>query len=153
MKAKAAFYAGFLSCALLVVAALILIHESRGADWAVATVGSQHLGGGDFCESNPGLGIESGDLSSRALAGFYRNSLCGRWSFYAGRSWLPFSIRELRIGAAGMVITGYESAVTVGAAMVISYEREKHGFNIVWFPDKRGDLLQGVIAIQLKRKW
>lgn len=124
-------------------------------DWAVATIGSQHLGGGDFCEHNPGAGIESGNL----LLGVYRNSLreddrsCDTWSLYAGKSWMPFQSGRWSLGGAAMGIIGYESAVTLGVAMVISYEREKHGLNLIWFPDKRGDLLAGVIGIQWKRRF
>lgn len=147
-------WAGVLVAALAVVA-IGKFNNAVSADWAVATIGSQHLGGGDFCESNPGLGFESGDREVRSLVGVYRNSLCERWSFYVGRSWLPFYLQSsnLRLGGAAMVITGYESAITLGAALVIAYEREKHGVNLVIFPDRKGNLAQGVIGLQYKRRF
>ena len=152
MSKSAHFYAGFVSCALLVVAVLVLIHETRASDWAVGTVGSRHLGGGNFCETNPGVGVERGE-EVRTLIGVYRNSLCDRWSVYLGKSWLPLRYADWRLGVAGMAITGYESPITLGAAAVLSYEREKHGFNIVWFPDSSGNLMKGVIALQIKKKF
>lgn len=143
---------------LLGMVAMVAI-QGKSADWAVATIGSQHLGGGDFCEQNPGAGLElsANGSQTRSLLGVYRNSLreddrgCRTWSLYAGKSWLPFSVREWRLGGAAMGILGYESAVTLGVAMVIAYEEKTWGLNLIWFPDKRGDLLQGVVGVQLKR--
>ena len=145
--------------AVIAVVAIGKLNKARAADWAVATIGSQHLGGGDFCEQNPGGGLElsANGSQTRSLLGVYRNSLreddrgCRTWSLYAGKSWLPFSVREWRFGGAAMGILGYESAVTLGVAMVISYERERHGFNLVVFPDRKGNLGQGVVGVQLKR--
>lgn len=149
---------------LLAVVAIVAVgklNKARAADWVVATVGSQHLGGGDFCEVNPGAGLELSTIDSktRSLIGVYRNSLredegaCSTWSLYAGKSWMPFGSGNWKLGGAAMGILGYESAVTLGVAMVIAYEREKHGFNLIWFPDKRGDLLQGVVGLQWKRRF
>lgn len=142
--------------AILFICAIGRFASVFAHDWAIATVGSQHLGGGDFCEKNPGFGIESGE-EWRNLLGVYRNSLreddrgCRTWSLYAGKSWLPIQSANWRLGGAAMGIIGYESAVTLGVAMVIAYEEKKWGANLIWFPDKKGDLLQGVIGVQLKR--
>lgn len=132
--------------------------SGRAADWVVGTVGSRHLDGGDYCERNPGLGLESGE-DLRTLVGAYRNSLrevdgsCKTWSAYLGKSWLPLKFADLRAGVAGMAIVGYESPITIGAAAVLSYEGERNGFNIVWFPDSGGNLTKGVIALQIKRRF
>ena len=141
---------------VIVVVAIGKFNKAASADWAIATVGSQHLGGGDFCEKNPGFGIESGE-EWRSLLGVYRNSLreddrgCRTWSLYAGKSWLPLQSANWRLGGAAMGILGYESAVTLAVAMVIAYEEKKWGANLIWFPDKKGDLRQGVVGVQLKR--
>lgn len=143
--------------AILFICAIGRFASVFADDWAIATIGSQHLGGGDFCEHNPGIGIESGSL----LLGVYRNSLreddhsCATWSLYAGKSWMPFTSDNgnWRLGGAAMGILGYESAVTLGVAMVIAYERKDWGMNLIWFPDKRGDLIQGVVGVQFKRRF
>jgi hypothetical protein len=141
---------------VIVVVAIGKFNKAKAENWAIATIGSQHLGGGDFCEKNPGLGIESGSLTSRSLLGVYRNSLreddhsCATWSLYAGKSWLPLHSENWRLGGAAMGIIGYESPITLAVAAVISYERKTWGANLIWFPDKRGDLAQGVWGIQMK---
>ena len=134
-----------------------VLGTGKTQDWAVATIGSQHLNGEQYCEFNPGAGVElsTNDLEVRTLVGAYRNSLCGRWSVYAGKSYLPFYLRSanLRLGGAAMLITGYESTLTLGAAFVLSYEGEKYGANLVWFPSKKGDFTAGVVALQAKFRW
>lgn len=154
------FRAGLLVGVVITILAICVIGQAAklfAADWAIATIGSQHLGGGDFCESNPGIGVEKSVTEfQRNLFGVYRNSLrednggCRTWSLYAGKSWLPLQSANWRLGGAAMGILGYESAVTLGIAMVIAYERKTWGLNAVWFPDKKGDLLQGVVGIQMK---
>jgi hypothetical protein len=144
--------------AALAVVAVGKFNKSQAADWAIATIGSQHLGGGDFCEHNPGFGIETGE-ASRTMVGVYRNSLreddrgCDSWSVYLGKSWMAFKYGKWSLGGAGMVITGYESAITLGLAAVISYEERDWGWNLVWFPSKDGDFSQGVIGLQLRRRF
>jgi len=123
-------------------------------EWAVVTLGSQHLNGDTYCEVNPGLGIEKDwKKDTRLLAGFYRNSLCEKTTFYLGASWLPLRHKSMSIGFAGLGLTGYNDNVTLGAAMVLSYEGKKNGVNFVWFPSKKGDLMAGVVALQWKRRW
>ena len=132
-----------------------VLGTGKTQDWAVATIGSQHLNGEQYCEFNPGAGVElsTNDIEVRTLVGAYRNSLCGRWSVYAGKSYLPLFTGKWRAGGAAMLITGYESALTLGAGFVLSYEGEKYGANIVWFPNKSGDFTDGVIALQAKVRW
>lgn len=151
MSPRVAFFAGALSMLALVVAA-VTFNSLRAEDWFVSTIGSQHLNGGDYCEANPGVGLESGD-EVRTLVGVYRNSLCERWSFYVGKSWHPLKYGRWSLGGSAMAITGYESPVTLGLAMVMSYESRTWGVNLVWFPDKNADLTNGVIGLQVKRRW
>ncbi|MCD6674834.1 MAG: hypothetical protein LT106_18530 [Burkholderiaceae bacterium] len=66
---------------------------------------------GDYCESNPGIGIriDSGAWAGWA-AGAYRNSLC-RTSVYVAREWTRQVAGPLHVGVLGAVATGYRWAV------------------------------------------
>ena len=121
-------------------------------DWVVATIGSQHLGGGSYCEFNPGVGVELQITENTwFLGGAYRNSLCKRVSAYVGASWLPLQFADWRLGGAAMGLTGYNAPVTPGLSLVASYRNSKRtATNIVWFPNDKGQFDEGVIAIQRK---
>lgn len=133
--------------------------SGKAETWGVGTIGSQHLGGGDFCEVNPGVGLELRSNQTRSLIGVYRNSLreddggCRTWSLYAGKSYLPLRFANWRLGGAALAVLGYDSSITPAVALVIAYERQRRGVNLVWFPSKDGDPFQGVIALQLTWAW
>lgn len=115
-------------------------------------MGSLHLDGGSHCEFNPGVGVESGDRF-RLMGGGYLNSHCDTWSFYAGGRYCVAYSGPWCAGGAVLGLTGYGSPVTAAAALVASYEGKRYGVNLVWFPNKRGDLTNGVIGLQLKRRF
>ena len=126
--------------------------SGRAETWGVVTVGSEHLNGKQYCEFNPGAGIETGG-DTRYLLGFYENSLCDTVSLYFGVAHKVLKKDGWSAGFSGLVITGYESEITLGAALVLSYEGKRNGVNLVWFPSKKGDITEGVIALQIKRRF
>lgn len=129
--------------------------SGRAEDWAVATLGSQHLNGKSYCELNLGLGGEvDWKPDTRIIGGFYSpNSLCDKTSLYGGLLRHYFRYQEWRGGVAVMGLTGYNSGLTLGAALAMSYEGRENGFNLIWFPSKDGDFFKGVLAFQVKRRW
>lgn len=85
---------------------------------------SKHASG-DYCESNPGIGIraDSGPWSGWAV-GTYRNSLC-RTSVYVAREWTWHVAGPLHFGVLGAVATGYRWAVipAVLPEIVLRFDR------------------------------
>jgi hypothetical protein len=129
--------------------------SGRAETWGVATLGSKHLNGKDYCEFNPGLGGEwDWKYDTRIIGGFYYpNSLCEEGSLYLGGLKNLAKYQNWRGGVAAMGLTGYSSPLTLGVALALSYEGKENGFNVVWFPSKKGDFTRGVLAFQAKHKW
>lgn len=111
----------------------------------IYTVGSHHLEGSDYCEANPGLGLEHGS-TWKAVGGFYRNSLC-RDSWYAGTSYQPLTWGKFRAGAVVLVVTGYVSEYSLAAGAAFGYEGLAR---VVWIPNKRGQFNRGVLGLQVE---
>jgi hypothetical protein len=132
--------------AVLIIAAALYLPKCAAQTSLVVTLGSRHLGGGDFCEQNLGLGLEQGRESKR-IVGFYKNSLC-RTSVYAGMTYQPLQFANWRLGVVGIGVTGYEDPITLGAGLALTYDGM---WNAIWFPNKKGDLFAGVIGVQYVR--
>lgn len=156
MTPRTAFYAGFLSCALLVVAVLIGIHESKADSWVTATVRSYHMERGKgYEEQNYGLGYERSLFGNwRYSVGVYRNSERRDSAYGAGVYCPPYlQSANWRVCAMAGLVTGYESGIAPLAGGALSYEGKTWGLNLLMVPSAKGDITKGVIALQLKRRF
>ena len=144
-----------LAVAFLLGAISMVACQGNTADWLVSTVRSYHLERRDYEESNLGLGIET-DVSQRIrlALGFYRNSE-RRDSLYGAAVWCPESVRWGHWRGCGLAggVTGYNETVAPLAGAVLSYEGKEWGANLLILPNKRGDLMSGVIALQVKKRF
>jgi hypothetical protein len=142
-----------------ILAVLLLAPMLAQADtWIVGSVGSYHMERGkDYCEFNPGLGVEH-DISknTRAVIGQYNNSFCLP-SAYLGVSYTPFSFGNFRLGSAFILVSGYDDGikkknqqqdVLFAPLGVLAYERGKYGVNLIMVPP-HGDFA-GALGFQLK---
>lgn len=96
--------------ALWTAVAAFFVCASASAQTLLSGFVSHHFRG-DYCETNPGIGIraDSGPWAGWAV-GAYRNSLC-RTSVYVGREWTWHVAGPLHFGVLGAVATGYRWAV------------------------------------------
>jgi len=105
-----------------------------------------------YCETNPGVGIEHGNEDLRFVAGTYHNSLCLP-SDYIGVSWSFLKLGNVRLGMAGLAITGYQKNKRGTEAIyallpVVAYEGKKWGANVIVIPPY--DDFQGCLGFQVK---
>jgi hypothetical protein len=139
-----------------IIAGVGLTAKALSADWLTATVRSHHMERGKgYEEQNMGVGIET-DLSprTRLALGFYRNSE-RRDSVYGAFVYCPVSVRWGNWRGCGMAgaVTGYNDTVAPLAGLVLSYEGREWGANLLLLPNKKGDLTEGVAALQIKRRF
>ncbi|HRH75289.1 MAG TPA: hypothetical protein PLM62_19550, partial [Zoogloea sp.] len=80
-----------------------------------------------------------------ATAGYFRNSY-DRNTFYAGARWMPLALGPVRLGAFGLVATGYPSPVLVLPAA--SVQTGRVGVNLVAIPNLPG--YSGYLGLQLR---
>jgi hypothetical protein len=129
--------------------------SGRASDWATATVRSYHMERKGYEEQNYGFGLET-DVSERLrlALGFYRNSE-RRDSVYGAFVYCPVSVRWGNWRGCGMAggVSGYNDTVAPLAGMVLSYEGREWGMNLLLLPNKKGDLTEGVAALQIKRRF
>lgn len=145
----------------LLAAVLLLALPANGQVTAITLGGISHhfKAEGDYCEWNPGLGIEHGkDL--RMHAGVYTNSHC-RFSAYGGLSYTKPLFWNLRAGVALLGFTGYheekkvngkierEDKVLVAPIPFIAWEGKEYGLNIGYIPPD-GREFHGLIFAQVK---
>ena len=90
--------------------AALFICATASAQTLLSGFVSKHSSG-DYCESNPGIGIrvDEGRWAGWAI-GAYRNSLC-RTSVYIAHEWTYHVAGPLHVGVLGAVATGYRWAV------------------------------------------
>lgn len=134
--------------AIALISAIAVSKEACSQTSVVMTLGSRHMGGGHYCETNPGLGLEDGG-TFRRIVGFYKNSLC-RTSVYMGSTYQPLRYGPVRLGGVVLAVTGYEDPVTLGAGLTLTYT---DAVNVIWLPNKKGEFQNGVIGVQLVRRW
>jgi hypothetical protein len=134
--------------AFLLGAVAMVAIQGKTADWLTSTVRSYHMERKGYEEQNYGLGVET-DVSQRTrlALGFYRNSE-RRDSLYGAVGWGNWR----GCGMAGAV-TGYNDTVAPLAGLVLSYEGREWGANLLLLPNKKGDLTEGVAALQLRRRF
>lgn len=130
--------------------------SGRAGEWVTATVRSHHMERGKgYEEQNMGLGIET-DVSQRIrlALGFYRNSE-RRDSLYGAAVWCPTYLQFANWRGCGLAggVTGYNETVAPLAGLVMSYEGKEWGANLLILPNKKGDLTDGLLAFQVKRRW
>ena len=101
----------------------------------------------DWRESNPGAGIEKEFTGTPwvATAGYFRNSY-DRNTFYAGARWMPLALGPLRLGAFGLIASGYPSPVLLLPAASIQVGRV--GANLVAIPNLPG--YSGYLGLQVR---
>jgi hypothetical protein len=129
--------------AVLLAASGIAIAET----WLTVPLVSYHLDRSkDYCEVNPGLGMET-DISERVRfhAGGYQNSNC-RPSTYVCGSYTPWHLGNWKSGSALCGFTGYhkekkvageterEDKFLLAPLLVFAYERKSWGLNILVVP-------------------
>jgi hypothetical protein len=131
----------------LLVIGLFLSTSAFADTFLTVALGSYHFERGEFCEFNPGLGIEHGGETLRMIAGAFRNSLCDS-SFYAGVSYAPLKYGRYRFGVAGAAFTGYLDRPVLALLPVAAYEARRWGVNLILIPPQ--DLFSGAMALQLK---
>jgi hypothetical protein len=140
---------------VIVVVAIGKFNKAKADEWWTATVRSYHMERKGYEESNLGLGLET-DLSQRTrlALGFYRNSE-RRDSVYGAVVYCPVSVRWGNWRGCGMAgaVTGYNDTVAPLAGAVLSYEGREWGMNLLLLPNKKGDLTEGVAALQIKRRF
>ncbi len=123
--------------------------EAPGRHWLVLSGMSHHFQPErrDWREDNPGAGIEKEFTGTPwvATAGYFRNSY-DRNTFYAGARWMPLSLGPVRLGAFGLVASGYPSPVLVLPAASIQVGRV--GANLVAIPNLPG--YSGYLGLQVR---
>lgn len=151
------FAAGFLSCLLLIAAVGALGRLRAGETWIVGTVASYHTSGDrdKYEQQNWGLGIEQRMTEAFGIVGgVYRNSH-RRDSLYFGMAWAPLKLGFVRLGAAAMLVGGYESKdndeLLKAVFPVVSIEYHGFGVNIPIVPKTKYN--EGVIGLQLKMRF
>jgi hypothetical protein len=144
------FIAGFLSCALLIVA-VGLGAKAFSCDWLVASVASHHYGPGsdkNYEQRNWGLGCEHRLTKNLDfVAGFYRNSVRID-STYVGVAYAPIRYEMLRLGMVAILVSGYEREPIKAAFPVVSVEGQRLGANLLLVPRTSSNV--GAIGLQLK---
>jgi hypothetical protein len=147
------FVAGFLSCALLIVA-VGMLGKAISCDWWVASVASHHYGPGsgrDYEQRNYGLGCERQlTPSTNFVAGFYRNSLRID-STYVGVAWTPLRYGMVGLGMVGTLVSGYEREPVKAAFPFVSIEGRYLGANVLIVPPTKANV--GAIGLQAKVRW
>ncbi len=123
--------------------------DAPGRHWLVLSGISHHFQPDrrDWRENNPGAGIEKEFTGTPwvATAGYFRNSY-DRNTFYAGARWMPLSIGPVRLGAFGLIASGYPSPVLVLPAASIQAGRV--GANLVALPNLPG--YSGYLGLQVR---
>lgn len=123
--------------------------EAPGRHWLVLSGMSHHFQPErrDWREDNPGAGIEKEFTGTPwvATAGYFRNSY-DRNTFYAGARWMPLSLGPVRLGAFGLVASGYPSPVLVLPAASIQVGRV--GANLIAIPNLPG--YSGYVGLQVR---
>lgn len=142
------------------ILAALLICSSAAAladgTWLTASLGSYHVDRNDYCEINPGVGLEHGlGRDVRFITGSYQNSLC-KPSSYLGASYMPLALRGgLRAGAAVIAATGYQvdrdtkrDKPVFAVLPTLAYEGRRYGVNLVLMPPF--DEFKGAIGVVVK---
>lgn len=144
-----------LAVAFLLGAIAAVACQGNTADWMTSTVRSYHMERKGYEEQNYGLGIERNLSNSlKAAVGFYRNSE-RRDSLYGAAVWCPSYLQFANWRGCGMAggVSGYNETVAPLAGLVLSYEGREWGANLLILPNKKGDLTEGVMAFQIKRRF
>lgn len=123
--------------------------DAPGRHWLVVSGVSHHFQPErrDWRESNPGVGIEKEFTGTPwvATAGYFRNSY-DRNTFYAGARWMPLTLGPVRLGAFGLVASGYPSPVLLLPAA--SIQAGRFGANLVAIPNLPG--YSGYLGLQVR---
>lgn len=91
--------------------AALFVPSAQAADLTLLSGFISKHASGDYCETNPGLGLraDSGPWSGWS-AGAYRNSLC-RTSVYLAKEWQWQVAGPLHVGVIAGAVTGYRYPV------------------------------------------
>ena len=134
---------------------LVLSTAANAETWYVSTLASYHYNTEKkYEQQNYGVGIEHRLTEHFGIvAGGYRNSN-RRDSLYLGVAWAPIQLYgPLRLGVAGMVVSGYETAKNTellkAAFPFYSVEYKGYGINIPIIPPVSGTT-PGVVGLQVK---
>lgn len=118
-------------------------------DWLTISGASHHFQPDrrEWREVNPGLGMERAFTGTPWVAtiGYFRNSY-DRNTFYLGGRWMPLEIGPIRLGAFGLLATGYPSPILILPAA--SIQAGRFGANLVALPNLPG--YSGYVGLQLR---
>lgn len=137
--------------ALPALAVVLLSPPAAASDWLVVSGLSHHFQQRrDWREVNPGLGFErdhrDGPYGPWTFSmGYLRNSY-DRPSLYVGGRWTPLALGALRVGAFGLLASGYPSPVLLLPA--ITAEGRRFGINLLAVPNLPG--YSGYVGAQVR---
>lgn len=118
-------------------------------DWLTISGVSHHFQSDrrDWREVNPGFGMEREFTGTPWVtsAGYFRNSY-DRNTFYLGGRWMPLGIGPVRLGAYGLLATGYPSPILILPAA--SIQAGRFGANLVALPNLPG--YSGYLGLQIR---
>ncbi|MCB1894621.1 MAG: hypothetical protein H6945_16810 [Zoogloeaceae bacterium] len=135
----------------LAALSLLPLPPAAASDWLVISGLSHHFQQRrDWREVNPGLGFERDHRDGRYgpwtfSAGYLRNSY-DRPSLYVGGRWTPLALGPLRVGAFGLLASGYPSPVLLLPA--ITAEGRRFGINLLAVPNLPG--YSGYVGAQVR---
>lgn len=137
------------ACAAHAMPGLDDFSTSPHRDWLVVSGASHHFQPDrrDWREVNPGIGAEREFTGTAwvASAGYFRNSY-DRNTFYLGGRWMPLEAGPFRLGAFGLLATGYPSPILVLPA--VSTQIGRIGANLVALPNLPG--YSGYLGLQVR---
>jgi len=113
-------------------------NEAASEDRIYLTLGSKHYTGGDYCETNPGVGLETSldnnqDNSWRGGGIFYSNSYCDPAVFaYVGTNFLE--TKHLDLGFNAGLLFGYKDHIRYPLAAGLTALIKPYPDN-KWLPD------------------
>lgn len=150
--------AGALLAAALALGVAAQADAQQPCAWLSVTVASKHINpkpGKDYNEENWGIGRE--DCIAQALgfelrggAGFFRNSNRVD-SFYFGGSATTQVYGPLRLGAAALLVAGYEVDAIPALLPVAAIEGDRLGANVSYIPRTKTN--GAAVGFQLKWRW
>ena len=109
---------------------MMFVGVCHAQTWVAATITSYHFERRGYNENNLGLGVENHWTPEfRSAIGFYRNSYY-RETFYVMGVWMPLQASPWSAGISTGIATGYRHYPAFVMIPTVSYEKDRHGFNL-----------------------
>ena len=134
------------------------VFNASAADvWVSGMATSYHADrSANYNESNPGVGLEIDpeDSSLKYVLNVYKNSF-GNVSVLVAAAWTPVKLGAFKAGVVGGAVSGYplyHEKFGPVAALLVTYEGEKYGVNLITIPQLR-EKATSVATLQVKIKF